>query len=201
MTLRGKQNHYNVKLLSGYGLSVKLKNNRIVLTDGYNPFTNKRQEEKWFITQLPYEKLVISGKGYLSTEAIKLLNQNNKNVILTDTSGNPVSLVNGCMESMTATQYRIGQYDTFRDPQKCAYLSRQIIIAKLESQIRFLESLDRTDSSETISLLEQNLAQIKDDSANIEAKSGRVYFRYYSSLFDFRFKFNSRNKSTTRITV
>jgi len=31
MTLLGHKNHYNVKLLSGYGLSVKLKDNRIVL--------------------------------------------------------------------------------------------------------------------------------------------------------------------------
>ncbi len=200
MTLSGKQNYSNVKLLSGYGLSVILKNNRIVLTDGYDPFTKKQKKEKWFITQLPYEKLVISGKGYLSTEAIKLLNQNYKNVILTDTFGNPVSLMNGCMESMTGTKYRIGQYDAFRDPQKCSYLSRQIIIAKLESQIRFLASLDRTDSSETISRLQENLAEINDDSAKIEAKSGLVYFRYYSGLFDYKFKFTSRNKSNSTIT-
>jgi len=48
LTLKGKQNHYNVKLLSGYGLSVKLKDNKIVLTDGYNPFTDQQQEGKWF---------------------------------------------------------------------------------------------------------------------------------------------------------
>ena len=71
MTLKGQQNHYNVKLLSGYGLSVKLRDNHIVLTDGYDPFTKEQQKEEWFITQLPYEKLVISGKGYLSTDAIK----------------------------------------------------------------------------------------------------------------------------------
>jgi len=201
MTLKGHKNHYNVKLLSGYGLSVKLKDNRIVLTDGYNPFTETQQKEEWFITQLPYEKLVISGNGYLSTEAIKLLNQNYKNVILTDTFGHPISLMNGCMESMTATKYRIGQYDTFRDPKKRAYLTHQTIIAKLESQIRFLESLDRTDSVETISILKENLAQITNDAATkIEASSAIRYFRYYSTLFDPRFKFNSRNQSGRTIT-
>ncbi len=201
MTLKGKRNHYNVKLLSGYGLSVRLKDNRIVLTDGYNPFTETQQKEEWLITQLPYEKLVISGNGYLSTEAIKLLNQNYKNVVLTDTFGHPVSLMNGCMESMTATRYRMGQYDTFRDPNKCAHLTRQTIIAKLESQIRFLESLDRTDSAETISNLKENLAQITNDAApKIEAASAISYFRYYSTLFDPRFKFSSRNQSSRTIT-
>ena len=56
MTLTGKRSHYNVKLLSGYGLSVKLNDNHLVLTNGYDPFTKEQEKEEWFITQLPYEK-------------------------------------------------------------------------------------------------------------------------------------------------
>jgi len=126
MTLKGKQSHYNVKLLSGYGLSVKLKENRLVLTNGYDPFTKEQQKEEWFVTQFPYEKLVVSGKGYISFEAIKLLNENNTNIVLTDSFGKPVSFMNGCMESMTATTYRMGQYDTFRNPEKRKYISKEI---------------------------------------------------------------------------
>jgi len=67
MTLRGKQNHYNVKFLSGYGLSISLKDNKIVLKNGTYPYSNVPDQEEWFITQLPYEKIVISGHGYVST--------------------------------------------------------------------------------------------------------------------------------------
>jgi len=55
--------------------------------------------EEWFVSKIPYEKIVIYGKGYVSTEAIPLLNQNKINVILTDTYGNPVSFMNGAMVS------------------------------------------------------------------------------------------------------
>lgn len=195
MTLGGHKNHYNVKLLSGYGLSVKLKNNHLVLTDGYNPFTDEQQTEEWFITQIPYEKIVISGKGYLSTEAISLLCENNKNIVLTDSAGHAVSLINGCMESMTGTNYRIAQYDTFRNPEKRKYLCKQIILAKLESQIRFLKSLNREDSSEIISKLEKNIKELDlENSEKIEAKSAISYFRYFTTLFDSQFKFYSRNQ-------
>jgi CRISPR-associated protein Cas1 len=82
LTLKGKKNHYNVKLLRGYGVSINLKNSRIILKNGQDDITEKSETEEWFITNLPYEKIVISGKGYVSTEAISLLNQNNRNVVL-----------------------------------------------------------------------------------------------------------------------
>jgi len=78
MTLIGKQNHYNVKFLKGYGHSVSLKDNKIILKNGLNLFSDKQDQEEWFITNLPYEKIVLSGKGYISTEALSLLNQNNR---------------------------------------------------------------------------------------------------------------------------
>ena len=201
MTLKGKRNHFNVKLLSGYGVAVHLKDNKIILKNGYDPFTGEQETEKWFITQLPYEKLVISGKGYISTEALKLLNENYKNVILTDTFGHPISLMNGVMESMTASRYRIGQYDTFRDPVKCQYLIRQTLKAKLESQIRFLKSLKKNDSLQTIQSLLRTKNQIENsnDSSKFEARGNRAYFRYYSSLFDPKYKFESRNQRGLRI--
>lgn len=58
------------------------------------------------------------------------------------------------MESLTATRYRMGQYDTFRDPEKRAYLSRQVVKAKLESQINFLRSTNNQDITEGIAQLE-----------------------------------------------
>ena len=34
-----KRNHYNVKLLRGYGISINLKNNHLVLKNGQNDIT------------------------------------------------------------------------------------------------------------------------------------------------------------------
>ena len=36
-----------------------------------NDISGKSETEEWFVTQIPYEKTVISGRGYVSTEAIK----------------------------------------------------------------------------------------------------------------------------------
>lgn len=52
MTLQGQKNHYNVKFLKGYGHSVKLKNNKIILKNGLSPFSDQQEQEEWFITNL-----------------------------------------------------------------------------------------------------------------------------------------------------
>ena len=80
MTQKSQRNHYNVKLLRGYGISISLKNNHLVLKNGQNDITGLSEKEEWFVSKIPYEKIVISGKGYVSTEAISLLNQNNLNL-------------------------------------------------------------------------------------------------------------------------
>ncbi len=202
MTLQGHKNHYNVKFLSGYGLSVSLKDSKIVLKNGTYPYSYIRDQEEWFITQLPYEKIVISGKGYISTDALALLNENNRNVILVNSQGKPVSQMSGLMDSMTATRYRMDQYDTFRDPERCKYLTKQFLKAKLESQIRFLESLQKDDSKQTIQILKNHLNQVDNslEPYKIESRAGQVYFQYYATLFDPRHNFESRNNSSLRIT-
>jgi len=135
MTLKGRKNHYNVKLLRGYGVSISLKNNKIILQNGRDVFTGISNVEEWLVTKIPYEKIIVSGKGYLSTEAIKLLNENNKNAILTDTYGPPIFFINGGMQSFIGTKYRIAQYDAFRNPEICKKLSKKIVHQKIESEI------------------------------------------------------------------
>ena len=203
MTLKGRKNHYNVKLLRGYGVSISLKDNKINLKNGVDILSGKSETESWFITQLPYEKIVISGKGYISTDALKLLNQNNRNVILTDTFGKPVSFMNGMMESLTATKYRMAQYDTFRDPVKCLYLQNQIVKSKLISQINFLKSTENELVNNGIIQLEGYLKQIENHSISpikIEAPSTHVYFRNFAKLIPEKYGFNSRSNSVVRIT-
>ena len=153
MTLNGHKSHYNIKLLRGYGVSINLKENKLILKNGQNDITGKSEKEEWFATQIPYEKIVVSGKGYLSTEAVSLLSENNINLILTDTYGNPVSFISQPMVSNTAIKYRIGQYDTFRDPNKVLYLQKWILKSKIQSQINFFNSLENLELEDVIMTL------------------------------------------------
>ncbi len=197
MTLKGRKNHYNVKLLRGYGVSIHLKDNKVILKNGIDYLSSIQDTEEWYITKLPYEKIVLSGRGYISTEAIKLLCENNKNIILTDTYGHPISFINGMMESLTGTRYRKAQYDIFSDPAKCDYLSKQIITAKLESQIRFLESTEKPAVFSGIVILKSYLRNVDQST---EAKASRIYFREFAKLIPARYGFESRNQSSLRIT-
>jgi CRISPR-associated protein Cas1 len=172
MTIAGQKNYYNVKLLKGYGVSINLKDNRICLKGGHDPFTGEQESEEWFITQIPYGRIVISGKSYLSTEAVKLL---------TDTYGNRITVMHNVMSSHTATNYRIAQYDIFRNPEKVAHLQKPILKAKLESQIQFLTSIHWREVQEAIDGLaayttKTDAAKDKHDLLTIESRADHLYF-------------------------
>ena len=79
MTLKNKRNHYNIKFLKGYGFSISVKDSKIVLKNCYDPFS-KPEVEEWFARNMPYEKIVVSGKGYISTEALSLLSEYDRNI-------------------------------------------------------------------------------------------------------------------------
>ncbi len=194
MTPKRQRNHYNVKLLRGYGVSISLKNSKIILKNGSHDVTGKQEKEEWFVNKISYSKIVISGKGYISTEAMSVLSEHNRHVILMDTYGNPVTFLEPVRSSLTATQYRIGQYDTFRDKLKCEYLIHQIVKAKIDSQIRFLESTEKEELNQGIFKLKQYRQQLDHSKPKqIEAVSSRIHFREYLKLIDEQFEFSKRN--------
>ncbi len=200
MTLKNHKNHYNIKFLKGYGFSIKVKDSKIVLKNCADPFKEPEVEE-WFVNNMPYEKIVMSGKGYVSTEALSLLSQHNRNLILVDTYGRATTYLNPVKESLTNTRYRIGQYDTFRDKEKCEYLSKQIVKAKLDSQINFLRSTNKPELNEGISQIESIRNQIENSvPISIENKASRIYFREFRKLIPERYEFDSRNQSFIRET-
>lgn len=201
MTLKGKQNHYNVKFLKGYGFSIKVKDSKIILKNCSDPFKEPEIEE-WFVNNMPYEKIVMSGKGYISTEALSLLSQHHRNLILVDTYGRATTYLTPVTESLTNTRYRIGQYDTFRNIEKCRYLSRQILKAKLDSQINFLKSTNKPELNDGISQIQSIRNQIDENSSllPLENSSSKIYFREFKKLIPDRYDFVSRNQSFIRQT-
>ena len=86
MALKEKRNQYNVKFLKGYGHSISVKNSKIILKNCADPFSPPEIEE-WFVKQMPYHRIVLSGKGYISTEALGILSENNRNLVLVDVTG------------------------------------------------------------------------------------------------------------------
>jgi len=105
----------HIKFLKGYGVSIRQKQNQIFITNGKEPFTNEQERETYYVTELPYEKIVVSGDGYISTNAIRLLLENNVHIILTDVYGNLITSMDSPMISMLTTRNRIGQYQTFSE--------------------------------------------------------------------------------------
>jgi len=190
------EKNHRVKLLRGYGMGITLKNNQIVLKNGRHFYEKEHEIESFFPSRFPYERIIISGKGIITTEAIRSLSENNINVILTDPYGNLVSSMNFPMVSGVGTRNRIGQYDTFRDESKVTYLQRQLLHAKFESQIRFLSSLNE-DCRHVISILKEQQRQIPNfdlrKMVTSEAQASREYFKLYSSFFDVKYQFDTRH--------
>jgi CRISPR-associated protein Cas1 len=193
MTL--EKNH-RVKLLRGYGMGITLKDNQIVLKNGKHFYEKEHEIESYFPSRFPYERIIISGKGIITTEAIKSLSKSNVNVILMDTYGNPVSSMNFPMVSGIGSRNRIGQYDTFRDIAKTTYLQRQLLHAKFQSQITFLSSLNE-DCKKVILILKEQQRQIPNfdlrKMVTVEAHMSREYFKLYSSFFDEKYQFDTRH--------
>ncbi|QLH04770.1 CRISPR-associated endonuclease Cas1 [Nitrosopumilus oxyclinae] len=183
MALQGKKNHYNVKFLKGYGHSISVKNSKIILKSNHDPFSEPEIEE-WAVKNMPYEKIVMQGKGYISTEALTQLSENNRNVILLDHHGKPVTFCNGMMDSLTGTKYKMAQYDTFRNESKCQYLTKQIISAKKESQLKLLKLIG--SPVDTLS-----------DKENVSAIT---YWREFAKFIPPKYGFQSRNQSSIKIS-
>ena len=68
--------------LHGYGLSLKVKNTRMVFSQGLDPFSDKRETLELPATACQFDKVVIQGKGYVSTEALERLAESNINGVM-----------------------------------------------------------------------------------------------------------------------
>jgi len=181
LTLKGHKAHFNVKFLKGYGHSISVKDSKIILKDCHDPFSQPTTEE-WFVKNMPYSKIVLSGNGYISTEALSILSQNNRHVILVDNHGKPVTFCHSMMDSLTATKYRMAQYDTFRDDSKRDYLAKQILCSKKESQLKLLKLI----GSDVESLPEK------------EHLASKIYFKEFAKCIPKKYEFYSRNQSFIR---
>lgn len=207
MTFKNHKNHYNIKLLKGYGISIKQKDHQIQLTDGADPFTGERESESYFISEFPYEKIVLCGDGYISTKAIQLLLTHNVSLVQVDTFGNLIASMSVPAQSQIMTKWRMGQYQTFSDPYKSQELRKYFLGLKVQSQIRLLEYLvsDNKKSVKPTSTLVPSITKIKkyyslikdaktpNDINVIEASTSKIYQNQFASLIPERFEYKTRH--------
>jgi len=203
MTLKNQKPHFNVKFLKGYGSSISIKNFEVTLKNGMSPFSDSQEKETWYITKIPYEKIILSGKGYVSTDAVKLLTKRNIQILITDTYGNPISFMSNLMNSETSTRYRMGQYDTFRDESKKSQLQKKVSIDKLDSQLRLLRRIDADPV--TIAKLTKYRSSIerlctRRELLTLESRVGHIYFNEYTRHFHSDYEFVSRHGMGLRMT-
>lgn len=121
-------------ILTGYGLSVSVKNTRLVFKQGVDPFSKKRE-----ILELPpsacqFDKVIIQGRGYVSTEALERLAESNINVIMLDKRGKLYSYFHQIAGHEPLI--RQNQYDCFRDESKLEYFRKWIVSEKIRTQIQ-----------------------------------------------------------------
>jgi CRISPR-associated protein Cas1 len=175
----------------------------VTLKNGLSPFSDSREIETFFVTKIPYEKIIMSGKGYVSTEAVKLLTEKNIQLLITDTYGNPVSYMSHIMDSTTSTKYRMGQYDTFRNKAKVEHLQRKVSKDKLDSQLRLLKRIE--SSPESIAKLSKYRSSIERlfttrDFLTLESRVGHIYFNEYTRHFHSDYEFESRHGMGLRMS-
>jgi|SRR6185312_1633056 len=197
MTQTGQQNHYDIKYLRGYGSQISVKNQRIILKNGVDVFSEEQEIEEYVPTGIPYSRIVLGKDGYISNKAVHLLADNHVNLIFVDSFGNFKATIHETMSSFTGSKRRIAQYDTFRDSEKVLYLQKQLMISKLESQINFVR--DETIKSK-LKRFQEFITKAKTykEILSLEGKAGIIYRNYYVGLFDSKYGFTQRKNDGRR---
>lgn len=119
--------------LQGYGLSIKVKDTRLVFSQGTSPFTKQEPPLEIPVSKCSFDKVIIQGKGFVSTEALERLAESNINVIMLDKRGKLYSYFHqiGGHEPLV----RQKQYQSFADQTKLEYLRKWVVSEKIQSQI------------------------------------------------------------------
>ena len=118
--------------LHGYGLSVSVKNTRLSFKQGISPFSEKQEPLELPVSKCSFDKVIIQGKGFVSTEALERLAESNINVIMLDKRGKLYSYFHqiGGHEPLV----RQKQYQSFADETKLEHLRKWVISEKIQSK-------------------------------------------------------------------
>ena len=171
-------------LLQGYGCSIRVKDTRLVFSQGTHAFSKEREIIETSVRACNFDKVVIQGDGYVSTKALQFLAENNIGVVMLDKRGRLFSYINEIAGSDALIRQR--QYDTFRDETKVDYLSKWIVSQRITSQIELFKEL-RIDEKKIVkmksALSRLESAKGSREIMKVEDDIGRIYYHTFSTLF------------------
>ncbi|NMJ87837.1 MAG: CRISPR-associated endonuclease Cas1, partial [Thaumarchaeota archaeon] len=180
--------------LNGYGCSIKVKDTRLIFSQGMQAFSKEREIIETSVRACNFDKVIIQGDGYVSTKALQILAENNIEVVMLDKRGKLFSYFNQISSSEPLIRQR--QYDTFRDEVKADELQKWIVSQRITSQIQLFKEL-KVDSK-IIAKMEKSFSYL--ESANgsrvimkVEDDIGRIYYHTFSKLFNPQLGFTTRN--------
>jgi CRISPR-associated protein Cas1 len=200
--------------LTGYGLSISVKNTRLVFKHGINDPFSKQSATNNTRIELPvsacnFDKVIIQGKGHISTDALQILAENNINVIMLDKRGKLFGYFNQIRGSDPLIRQK--QYDCFRDEAKVDYLRKWIVREKLQSQIQLFKEIISSRYAHLISTEETHLKfkqaiakmsqhldaieRIQDlrEILHHESSVSKIYYPTFSLLIRSELQFSTRN--------
>jgi len=180
--------------LQGYGSSIKVKDTRLVFTQGLQAFSKEREIIETSVRACNFDKVIIQGDGYVSTKALQLLAENNIGVVMLDKRGKLFSYFNEISSSEPLIRQR--QYDTFRDEIKADTLRKWIVSERITSQIQLFKEL-RTDTK-IITKMEKSFSHLETAKGSrqimkVEDDIGRIYYHTFSKMFKPELGFTTRN--------
>ena len=124
--------------LQGYGSSIRVKDTRLIFTQGTHAFSKEREIIETSVRACNFDKVIIQGDGYVSTKALQILAENNIGVVMLDKRGKIFSHFNQISNSEPLI--RQNQYDAFRDEEKADGLRKWIMRERISSQIALFKS-------------------------------------------------------------
>lgn len=193
--------------LQGYGISVKVVNGKLLITNGKSLAAQNKEREITEVTTMPnFDKIVIEGiSGWVSMEALKLLSDYNVNVIMVDKKG---KLFANFSQVGTHKEpfIRQKQYDIlFRDKARLEHIRKWIVSQKAESQIQLFRELASKANKEShahvlrraILNMEKNYrklgkAHTRSEILHVEANVAGSYYPTFASLFNPELGFKNR---------
>ena len=108
--------------LQDYGSSIKVKDTRLVFSQGIQAFSKEREIIETSVRACNFDKVIIQGDGYVSTKALQILAENNIGVVMLDKRGKLFSYFNETSSSEPLIRQR--RYDAFRDEVKADKLRK-----------------------------------------------------------------------------
>ena len=181
-------------LLQGYGCSIKVKDTRLIFSQGMQAFSKEKEIIETSVRACNFDKVIIQGDGYVSTRALQLLAQSGISVVMLDKRGKLFSYFNEISSSEPLIRQR--QYDAFRDEEKADTLRKWIVSERIISQIQLFKEL-KVDSK-TITKMESSFSRLEYAKGSrqimkVEDDTGRIYYHMFSKLFKPELGFTTRN--------